>query len=133
MSSETREIVHDQHAHPDRKFYLIIGAILLILTALEVVGYVMEDRHVIPAGAAAVIILALSAAKFVSVVAYYMHLKFDNKLFTGIFVFPALLGTLVICGMLILFHVVHGEATAIHGFTDADAAAHEASPAPAPK
>jgi hypothetical protein len=44
-----------------------------------------------------------------------MHLKFDNKLFTGIFVFPAVLGTLVIGGMILLFHVVHGEATQIHG------------------
>ena len=40
---------------------------------------------------------------------------FDNKLFTGIFVFPALLGCLVIGGMILLFHVLHGEATAIHG------------------
>jgi heme/copper-type cytochrome/quinol oxidase subunit 4 len=64
---------------------------------------------------AAVIILVLSAVKFFSVVAYYMHLKFDNKLFTGIFVFPALLGCLVIGGMILLFNVLHGEATAIHG------------------
>jgi hypothetical protein len=44
-----------------------------------------------------------------------MHLKFDNKLFTGIFVFPAMLGCLVIGGMILLFHVLHGEATALHG------------------
>ena len=115
MTSETREIVHDQHTHPGWRFYAVIGVILLVFTALEVVGYVGETKGWYPAGVAAAIILVLSAVKFFSVVAYYMHLKFDNKLFTGIFVFPALLATLVIGGMILLFHVLHGEATAIHG------------------
>ncbi len=115
MTSETREIVHDQHAHPGWRFYGVIGVILLVFTALEIVGYVGETKGWYSGGAAAAIILVLSAAKFFSVVAYYMHLKFDNKLFTGIFVFPAVLGTLVIGGMILLFHVVHGEATQIHG------------------
>lgn len=115
MTSETREIVHDQHSHPGWRFYAVIGVILLVFTALEVVGYVGETKHWYSAGTAAAIILFLSAVKFFSVVAYYMHLKFDNKLFTGIFVFPAMLATLVIGGMLLLFHVLHGEATAIHG------------------
>jgi len=115
MTSETREIVHDQHTHPGWKFYAVIGVILLVFTALEILGYVGETKEWYSPGAAAAIILVLSAVKFFSVVAYYMHLKFDNKLFTGIFVFPALLGCLVIGGMILLFHVLHGEATAIHG------------------
>ena len=117
MTSETREIVHDQHTHPGWRFYAVIGVILLVFTALEVVGYIGETKNWYSSGMAAVIILVLSAVKFFSVVAYYMHLKFDNKLFTGIFVFPAMLATLVIGGMLLLFHVLHGEATAIHGDT----------------
>lgn len=115
MTSETREIVHDQHSHPGWQFYAVIGAVLIVFTVLEILGYVGETKGMYSSGTAAAIILVLSAVKFFSVVAYYMHLKFDNKLFTGIFVFPALLGTLVIGGMILLFHVVHGEATAIHG------------------
>ncbi|HEX8905561.1 MAG TPA: cytochrome C oxidase subunit IV family protein, partial [Longimicrobiaceae bacterium] len=86
MTSETREIVHDQHAHPGLRFYVIIGVILLVFTALEILGYLGEVKEYYSGGAAAAIILVLSAAKFFSVVSYYMHLKFDNKLFTGIFV-----------------------------------------------
>jgi cytochrome c oxidase subunit 4 len=126
MTSETREIVHDQHAHPGLRFYLTIGVILLVFTALEILGYIGETKHWYSAGAAAIIILVLSAVKFFSVVAYYMHLKFDNKLFTGIFVFPAVLGTLVIGGMILLFHVVHGEATQIHGELELNAQKQEA-------
>jgi len=132
MTSETREIVHDQHAHPGLGFYMTIGAILIGFTFLEILGYVGETKGWYSSGVAAVIILVLSAVKFFSVVAYYMHLKFDNKLFTGIFVFPAILATLVIGGMILLFHVVHGEATAIHPTLTSNEAIHGAATNPSP-
>jgi cytochrome c oxidase subunit 4 len=113
MSSESREVQHNQHAHPTNRFYLIIGAVLLGLTVLEVLGYMGETSGALPTGAATAIILLLSAAKFLLVVALYMHLKFDHKLFTGVFVFPAVLGILVIGSMILLFGPVHGTSTAI--------------------
>lgn len=106
MSSETREISHDQHTHPGRGFYWMIGAVLIGLTVLEVLAYLGEVNEIYPAGVAALVIGFLSALKFVAVVAFYMHLKFDHKLFTGIFVFPALLGTLVITAMWFLFQLL---------------------------
>jgi cytochrome c oxidase subunit 4 len=106
MSSETREIAHDQHTHPGRGFYWMIGAVLIGLTVLEVLAYVGEVNELYAPGIAAVLIGALSAMKFVAVVAFYMHLKFDHKLFTGIFVFPAILGTLVITAMWFLFQLL---------------------------
>lgn len=115
MTSETREIAHDQHSHPTNRFYLVIGAWLIGLTVLEVIGYMGEVNGTLAPGAAAAIILLLSAVKFLLVVAMYMHLKFDHKLFTGIFVFPALLGVLVIGSMILLFGVLHGTSTEIHG------------------
>lgn len=130
MSSESREVQHNQHAHPTNRFYLIIGLVLLGLTGLEVVGYLGEERGVLGPGMAATIILILSALKFVLVVALYMHLKFDHKLFTGLFVFPALLATLVICGMIFLFGPIHGTATAIHGTVTNNGQIHGAATAP---
>lgn len=131
MSSEAREVQHNQHSHPTNRFYLIIGAVLIGLTVLEVLGYVGETNGTLGAGSAAIIILTLSAAKFLLVVALYMHLKFDHKLFTGIFVFPALLATLVIGGLMLLFGPIHGMSTALHGPSASEAAAaHEAAAAP---
>ncbi len=127
MTSQTREISHDQHHHPTRGFYVMIGVVLLVLTGLEVVGYVGETRNWYGPGLAAAIILLLSAAKFLLVVALYMHLKYDHKLFTGIFVFPALLGTLVIGSMIILFQIVHGTSTEIHGTPTTDTDVHGSS------
>ena len=134
MSSESREVQHNQHAHPTNRFYLAIGAALIGLTVLEVLGYLGEESHVLPKGAATAIILILSAAKFVLVVALYMHLKFDHKLFTGIFVFPALLAVLVISAMIFLFGPLHGTSTAIerpvtsYEAAPGAAAAHTAPP-----
>jgi cytochrome c oxidase subunit IV len=113
MTSETREVAHNQHAHPTNRFYIIIGVILIVLTVLEVLGYLGEVNGTLQPGAAAAIILVLSAAKFLLVVMFYMHLKFDHALFTGTFVFPAILGVLVIGGMILLFGPLHGVSDAI--------------------
>jgi cytochrome c oxidase subunit 4 len=53
------------------------------------------------------IVMVVSAAKFVLVVMFYMHLKYDSKVFTGVFIFPMALATLVIGGLWLLYHVVH--------------------------
>ena len=106
MSSETREIMHDQHSHPvhGTRTYWIIGGILFVVTALEIFAYYMEARlgpGVVP------VILALSAAKFLLVVMFFMHLKYDSKVFTGIFLFPLALAAFVIVGLIMLYHVLH--------------------------
>ena len=106
MSSETREVLHDMDAHPvhGTKTYWVIGAYLFVLTALEIAAYYIEDQL---GNLAAPTILILSAAKFALVVMFYMHLKYDSKTFTGIFIFPMALATLVIGGLTILYHVLH--------------------------
>jgi cytochrome c oxidase subunit IV len=106
MSSETREIMHDQHSHPvhGTKTYWTIGVILFFVTALEILAYYMEESL----GPMAVpVILALSAAKFALVVMFFMHLKYDSKVFTGIFLFPFALATLVIVSLFLLYHLLH--------------------------
>ena len=106
MSSETREVLHDMDAHPvhGTRTYWIIGAYLFVLTALEIAAFYIEDSL---GELATPVILSLSAAKFILVVMFYMHLKYDSKVFTGIFLFPAALGTLVITSLIVLYHVLH--------------------------
>jgi cytochrome c oxidase subunit IV len=104
MSSETREIMHDQHTHPGNGVYIKIGVILTVLTAIEIAAYYIEDQL---GSLAAPLILILSAAKFILVVMFYMHLKYDSRAFTGIFIFPFTLGVLVIVSLILLYHVLH--------------------------
>jgi cytochrome c oxidase subunit 4 len=106
MSSETHEIMHDQHAHPigATKTYWVIGIVLILVTLVEVSAFFYEDFYGVLATPT---VLVLSAAKFILVVAFYMHLKYDSKLFSGIFLFPLALGALVIGALTLLYHVIH--------------------------
>ena len=107
MSSEQREIAHDRHSHPGPRQYVMIGVILTVMTAFEILAYYAEeDWGILNAGMAAAVIAILSAAKFITVVMYYMHLKFDSKIFTGIFIFPAALAILVIGAMYVVQQVL---------------------------
>src|SRR5688572_20810236 len=80
--------------HASVGFYWMIGIILAIITGIEVAIFY------IPAiGAALVpILLALSAAKFVIVVMFFMHLKFDSPIFTGLFLAGLSLAIFMVSG-----------------------------------
>jgi cytochrome c oxidase subunit 4 len=71
-----------RHGHPDDAEYIKIGITLAVITLIEVaLFYVDMDRALlIPT------LMVLSALKFVLVVAWFMHLRFDSSLFTTAFV-----------------------------------------------
>lgn len=70
------------HAHPTERQYIKIALILSIITGIEVVIYYIEALEAILVPA----LLVLSAFKFVMVVGYFMHLKFDDRRLMWIFV-----------------------------------------------
>jgi cytochrome c oxidase subunit 4 len=76
-----REAAHGQ-AHPGPLEYVQIGAILVVVTAVEVAIYYIDALSdvLVP------ILIVLSAAKFSLVVLWFMHLKFDARLFSWMFV-----------------------------------------------
>src|ERR1051326_3780767 len=63
-----------EHAHPGAKTYTLVGVVLAIITVAEVFFYTQESvrAFLVP------LLLVLSAAKFATVVGFYMHLKFDH-------------------------------------------------------
>jgi len=96
------------HDHPTPGTYAKIGLVLFVLTALEVglyeftfgeragpLGHQIEPFFV-------PLLLLLSAVKFALVAMYYMHLKNDSKLFSGVFVFPLIIAAVVIVAMIAL-------------------------------
>ena len=71
---------HIPGAHKPASLYVKIALILAVLTALETSTYYIDF------GALAVpLLIVLMVIKFVTVVSYFMHLKFDNRLFTWLF------------------------------------------------
>jgi heme/copper-type cytochrome/quinol oxidase subunit 4 len=103
-------VEHEAHeaGHPTPGTYAKIGLFLFILTALEVGLYeITYGEHsgafghevqpfFIP------LLLGLSAIKFALVAMFYMHLKQDSRLFTGVFVFPLIIAAIVILALVAL-------------------------------
>jgi hypothetical protein len=52
------------------------------------------------------ILLVLSAIKFALVAMFYMHLKQDDRLLSGIFVFPIIIALAIAAALIALFSVV---------------------------
>jgi cytochrome c oxidase subunit 4 len=90
----------EEHAHPGASVYIKIAVILTVITAVEVgIYYVDALRPLIGP-----ILIVLSVAKFIIVVGYYMHLKFDHPLFTWLFGFGMATAVFTIIALIALFH-----------------------------
>ena len=91
----------EEHEHPPASTYVGIAAILAVITVVEVgVFYVPAFQSVL-----APLLLVLSAGKFLLVVLFYMHLKFDHQLFSALFSIPLIIATGVMIALLFLFGV----------------------------
>ena len=99
-------------SHPGPALYLKIGLVLFMLTALEVGAYELAHRggsfEAILKPVLIPVLLILSAVKFALVAMYYMHLKQDSKLFSGLFVFPLTIAAVVILSLIVLFAYHYG-------------------------
>jgi cytochrome c oxidase subunit IV len=78
---------HDEH-HPSDAQYWKIGAILGVITLAEVSTYFITDdpysHDLAPLLIGSLIIMMI--AKFFTIGAFFMHLKFDNPVFRWVFV-----------------------------------------------
>jgi cytochrome c oxidase subunit 4 len=86
-----------RRGHPDEAEYIKIGLILGTLTAIEVVVYYFN----IPRSIFVVMLIGLSAVKFTAVVMFFMHLKFDSRIFTTAFVTGFLLAAAIFSVVLV--------------------------------
>ena len=93
---------HDEHAHPGYMSYLVVAAVLTVITALEVAIFYIPALS----GVIVPLLLTLSAGKFILVVMFYMHLKQDSRVFTSVFVAPLVLAIFLVVALIILFKVL---------------------------
>lgn len=94
----------EHHEHPSDRQYVKIALILGALTALEVFTY-FESVHNLGDAALYVILIVLMILKFIYVVAWFMHLKFDSVLFRRVFVAGVVLALGVYLVMLTAFRI----------------------------
>lgn len=82
---------HGEHAHAGPKLYWIFAVILCVITFFEWLIFEKREDWGISNPVLVVGLLVLSIIKFVMVCGWYMHLRFDNKMLTWIFLFSAAL------------------------------------------
>lgn len=89
----------ENHGLSDRK-YVGIALILAAMTAAEV-GLSYAG---LPGGLFMALLLILMALKFWTVVSFFMHLRFDSKIFTWLFYSGLILAVCVYVAALATFH-----------------------------
>src|SRR5438105_2161915 len=88
-------------SHPTDGQYILIALILAGLTAIEVaISYIKSLGD-----AAAPLLVALAATKFFMVAAFFMHLRFDNRVLRRLFLTGIILAIIVYIVVLFMFGV----------------------------
>ena len=106
--SHDEHTTHVDHAamgmvkeHPTWSTYWKVAVILTLITVVEVWIYyvpsIRDSRAFVP------MLLTMSAVKFATVVMFYMHLRYDHKLFRVLFTGPLIIASFTIVGLLFLF------------------------------
>ncbi|MCH8186381.1 MAG: cytochrome C oxidase subunit IV family protein [Chloroflexi bacterium] len=85
--------------HPTPKTYFIVAMILSAITAVEVAIFYATwlGYGIIP------VLAVLSTVKFAMVAMFYMHLRYDNRLFSSLFVGGLALAFSVVFALIGLF------------------------------
>jgi cytochrome c oxidase subunit 4 len=77
------------HEHASIRTYIVVAVILTIVTALEFgVIYIRRLAPILVP-----LLLVMSAAKFALVVMFFMHLRYDTRTLTTLFVGPLIIAT----------------------------------------
>ena len=91
----------EEHSHPTWSTYWKVALILTVITAIEVWVYYIpsfvHSRGFVP------LLLFMSAVKFAIVVLFYMHLKYDHRLFRALFTGPLIVAMVTIVALMFLF------------------------------
>jgi caa(3)-type oxidase subunit IV len=90
--------------HPSRaRTYTLIFFVLLIVTALEVAVTYFPAIPQLPA------LLVLAVFKFLLIAGFYMHLKYDSRVFSAFFIIGLILAVGMLFSFLALFAAHHRE------------------------
>jgi len=90
-----------KHAHPSDKQYVMVALVLAAITLAEVLVYYVESLE----GLLVPILAVMSIVKFALVVLWFMHLRFDSRLFRRLFFTGVALALFCYIAVLSTFHV----------------------------
>src|SRR5262245_17934256 len=86
--------------HATVKTYLNVAIILAVITAIEVATLYVPG---IPNPLLVTSLLVMSAVKFVLVVGFFMHLRYDGNIMRSLFLGPLVIAICIILALMALF------------------------------
>ncbi len=93
--------IGEMHEHPTWKQYKWVALVLTLITVVEVWAYYIPSfvasSMFVPS------LLIMSAVKFAIVVLFYMHLRYDHKLFKALFTGPLIIAICTVIALMFLF------------------------------
>ena len=89
-----------EHTHPTDTTYFKVAAFLFVVTAAEVAVYYIDLSTAALLG----LLMPMMIVKFAVVVLFFMHLRFDSKVFRRLFIAGLLLAAAVYAIALSTFH-----------------------------
>lgn len=93
------------HSHPTPRDYWLIAFVLAIITGAEVaVTYISALDSVI-----APLLIVMSVAKFVLVVGWFMHLRYEQKAYRNLFLIGLVAAPILFGAVLFTFGVLIGS------------------------
>ncbi|MQG76880.1 MAG: cytochrome C oxidase subunit IV [SAR202 cluster bacterium] len=102
QNNENAPVEQHDSDHPTPAKYIQIAVILTLITAFEVAIYYVDA---ISKEAFIAIFIGMSVVKFIIVAMFYMHLKFDSRLFTYLFIAGLILATGILLVLGTLFRI----------------------------
>jgi cytochrome c oxidase subunit 4 len=103
-TAESPHVEHE-HAHPSDGQYVLVALFLAVITGAEVALYYVDLNFRVYA----VILIVAMIVKFATVAMFFMHLRFDSRLFRWVFVTGLVLATVVYTIVLLTFHTFNGR------------------------
>lgn len=91
-----------EHAHPGARTYVNVAIVLAFMTAIEVAIYYLNMPHGLLIG----LLFFFMINKFALVALYFMHLKFDSRIFTRLMMTGIILAVTVYVIVLLTFGIL---------------------------
>lgn len=88
--------------HPSPLTYAKVAVVLAVITAVE---FTILYAHILGTAVLIGAFLGLSAVKFALVAMFYMHLRFDSRLYAGLFNGGLVIAISIVLALIALFAV----------------------------
>ncbi len=95
----------EERPHPGEREYVKVAIVAAIVTALEIALFYIED---LPHGVLIPALIVLMMIKFSLVALWFMHLRYDSRLFARLFVTGLAIAIIVFAIVLLTFGVFLG-------------------------